>query len=122
MAVDTKLCARSLQRIAAAQALRVFAVSNRVAAAVERRGWVESDQRLWRRFEALVETALQELPDGGTFVDLGGGRSCVYECAVPRDRGVRLVAVDISAEELALNTSADVTEVADVAKGLPFAD
>lgn len=113
---------RAAMVLAAAQALRIFAVSTRIATAIERRGWVESDQPLWRRFEASVAEALREMPDGGTFVDLGGGRSCVYESAVPRDRGVRLVAVDISADELALNTSADVTKLADVAEGLPFAD
>lgn len=100
----------------------MFVLNTRAANAIERRGWVESDQPLWREFERSVRNALAEVPDNGTFVDLGGGRSCVYASAVPRDRGVQLVAVDISAQELALNTSADVTKVANVAAGLPFGD
>jgi SAM-dependent methyltransferase len=70
----------------------------------------------------MVTDSLRALPDGATFVDLGGGRRCDYAAAVPRDRAVRLVVVDISAEELTHNTDADETVVADVAKGLPFAD
>jgi SAM-dependent methyltransferase len=110
------------RRFAATQALRLFSASTRAADALERRGWVESDQPLWRSFEAAVREALQDVPDGGTFVDLGGGRSCVWASAVPRERGVRLVAVDVSTEELSYNTAADMTHVADVAEGLPFAD
>jgi len=113
---------RAPAQLLAAQARRFVALNVRLAAAVEARGWVESDQPLWRRFEASVRDALRELPDGGTFVDLGGGRSCVYQAAVPRERGVRLVAVDVSAEELAHNSAADATAVADVAEGLPFGD
>src|SRR5919202_589481 len=110
------------RRFLATQAIRMIAASVRVAVAAESRGWVESDQPFWRSFEAAVRSALQELPDGATFVDLGGGRSCVYANSVPRERGVRLVAVDISEEELAHNTAADATAVADVANGLPFPD
>ena len=122
MAMDVETWGPQARRFLAMQALRAITASTRVAVAVEDRGWVESDQPFWRRFEQRVREALQELPDGATFVDLGGGRACVYADAVPRERGVRLVAVDISAEELALNTVADETRVADVARGLPFAD
>lgn len=111
-----------MRRFLATQASRLVSANVRVALAAEERGWLESDQPFWRRFERSVTEALQEVPDGGTFVDVGGGRSCVYAAAVPRDRGVKLVVVDISAGELALNTSADLTKVADVAAGLPFAD
>lgn len=110
------------RRFLAAQARRLFAASTRLSGMVERRGRVESDQPLWRHFERQVAEALAEVPDGGTVVDLGGGRTCAFDSAIPRHRGVRLVAVDISAEELAHNISADSTEVADVAVEMPFAD
>ena len=103
-------------------AVALILASSRVASMLEARGWVESEQPLWRQFEGDVEQALQAVPDGGTFVDLGGGRRCVYAAAVPRHRGVRLVAVDVSVDELALNEDADVKLVADVAHGLPFED
>ncbi len=103
-------------------AIALVLVSSRVASMIEARGWVESEQALWRRFERDVQEALQEVPDGGTFVDVGGGRRCVHTAAVPRHRGVRLVAVDVSADELAVNEDADEKLLADVAQGLPFAD
>ena len=118
MASDSSRWGALARRLAIALVL----ASSRVAAMLEARGWVESDQPLWRRFERDVEEALQELPDGGTFVDLGGGRRSVYAAAVPRERDVSLVAVDVSADELALNEDADVKLVADVAQGLPFED
>lgn len=120
MALTDERLAPPARRFVATQAVRVVSASVRVAVAMEERGWCESDQPFWRRFERTVRQALQEVPDDGTFVDLGGGRSCVYAAAVPRDRGVQLVAVDISAEELAHNTFADETRVANVAERLPF--
>jgi SAM-dependent methyltransferase len=94
----------------------------RYSTMLERRLRVESDKPLWGRFHEMVLASLRTLPDNATFVDLGGGRRCVYAGGVPRDRGVRLVSVDISADELALNSAADETVVADVSKGLPFGD
>jgi SAM-dependent methyltransferase len=62
------------------------------------------------------------LPPSAVVVDIGGGRQCAYSHAVPQDSAIRLVAVDISPEEVA--ASQDVTDrrVADVAEGLPFGD
>jgi ubiquinone/menaquinone biosynthesis C-methylase UbiE len=122
MAVNNLRWSPPARRFIIAQVLRMFAASTRVASELERRGWVESDQPLWRRFERSVHDALQQVPDGGTFVDLGGGRRCVYADSVPRHRGVRLVAVDVSTQELHLNDAADEKVLADVAQGLPFAD
>lgn len=101
---------------------RWFGWNVRVSSTLERRLRIESDRALWSRFRQRVIDSLVDLPDGGTFVDLGGGRRCEYADAVPRSRAVRLVAVDISASELAHNHDADETIVADVAKGLPFDD
>jgi SAM-dependent methyltransferase len=101
---------------------RLFGWSRRRSFALQRRLEIEDDKPLWQRFERSVHDALGELPDGGTFVDLGGGRRCVYAAGIPADRPVRTVAVDISAEELALNGQVSETRVADVSSGLPFDD
>lgn len=53
--------------------------------------------------------------------DVGGGRTCSYAQLLPAERA-RLVAVDASADELALNREADETREADITRGLPFAD
>lgn len=82
----------------------------------------ESDKPFWRRFEDSAASALRSLPPGATVLDLGGGRRCVYAGALPPDHGLRLVAVDVSEEELAANSDVDETCLANIAEGLPFAD
>ena len=101
---------------------RFFELNMRASSVLERRLRVESEISLWHRFHALVGDALRELPTGAKFVDLGGGRRCDYTALVPRERSVRLIAVDVSAQELAYNTDADEKVVADAARGLPFGD
>jgi SAM-dependent methyltransferase len=97
-----------------------FAGNARFARALERRLGLESDQAFYDQFERATETAVRELGDRATVVDVGGGRSCAFAAVIPRDRGIRIVAVDISPEELARNSDVDETRVADVAQGLPF--
>ena len=55
-------------------------------------------------------------------LDLGGGRRCAYAKAVEPPGRVRLIAVDISPEELAANTDVTETCVADVAADIPLPD
>jgi SAM-dependent methyltransferase len=81
-----------------------------------------SDKPLWQSFEREAAGLIQALPDGATVLDLGGGRRCVYAGAVPDDRDIRLVAVDLSEEELARNHTVDETCRADVSEELPFED
>lgn len=83
---------------------------------------LESEDPFWQKFDDLVGQYSQRLPDNSTVADLGGGRSCRYSALVPRDRGVRIVAVDISPEELAENRDVDECRVADVSQRLPFND
>ena len=65
---------------------------------------------------------IRALPAGATALDVGGGRRCVYARSVEPPGRVRLVAVDISSEELALND--DVAEIclADISAELPMSD
>jgi SAM-dependent methyltransferase len=79
-----------------------------------------TDKTLWRRFGREAAALIRALPDGATVLDLGGGRRCVYASAVEPPGRVRLIAVDISPEELALNEDAAERYTADVAAGLPL--
>ena len=88
--------------------------------ATERRLRLPTDKTLWRRFEREAAALIRALPDGATVLDLGGGRRCVYASAVEPPGRVRLIAVDISPEELALNEDAAEKYTADVAAGLPL--
>jgi ubiquinone/menaquinone biosynthesis C-methylase UbiE len=78
-----------------------------------------TDKTLWRAFEKEAGTRIGELPDGAVVADVGGGRRCVY--AAHRASDITLIALDISAEELALNDDVDETHVADLANELPLA-
>lgn len=92
----------------------------RISARIGRR--FESGTRFYRDFDARVAEAAGSLPPGSLIVDLGGGRSCRFAGAVDREGGTRIVAVDVSPEELAANEDVEETRVADVATGLPFED
>lgn len=73
--------------------------------------------------EAYVDTVaryMNALP-GGVVVDVGGGRKCDFASARRAGSRVRIVAVDISTEELALNQDVDEKRLADITKELPFA-
>ncbi len=83
---------------------------------------LESDKPFWRSFERAAADHLGSLPAGATALDLGGGRRCVYAGALAESHSVRLVAVDVSAEELALNSDVTETCVANAAEDLPFED
>jgi ubiquinone/menaquinone biosynthesis C-methylase UbiE len=101
---------------------RFFRANTRLSLEVQDRLGLESDTEFYDEFERRLEQAVRAVPDGATIVDVGGGRSCVFASLVPRDRGARVVAVDISPEELAANRDVDETRVADVAESLPFGD
>jgi ubiquinone/menaquinone biosynthesis C-methylase UbiE len=103
--------------------LRTVVDSNvRWSRATERRLRLRTDKALWHQFEHDADAIIRELPDGATVLDLGGGRRCVYADSVQPHGRVKLIAVDISAEELALNNDVSEKRVADVAVSLPMSD
>jgi SAM-dependent methyltransferase len=77
---------------------------------------------LQSQYRESVTSLLQSLHDGGLVVDVGGGKVCHYAGHRAPGSRARIVAVDISAEELASNNDVDESRVADVTEGLPFAD
>ncbi len=81
-----------------------------------------SDKPLWADFMERSRLAIEELQPGATVLDLGAGRRSAYAGYIEPGSGVRLVAVDISPEELAANTDVTETRVADVSQELPFDD
>jgi SAM-dependent methyltransferase len=103
--------------------LQTFVKANvRWSLATERRFQLPSEEVLANRFEDEANMLIRALPDGAVALDLGGGRSCLYAPAVEPAGRIKLIAVDISKEELAHNTDVTETCVADVAEGLPMPD
>jgi SAM-dependent methyltransferase len=102
-------------------ALRTIIDANvRLSRLTEQRFGLPTDKALWDAFEREADALIRALPDGATVLDLGGGRRCVYAGSVCPPGRVKLIAVDISAEELALNNDVAETRVADVSVDLPM--
>ena len=94
----------------------------KMSKATERRLRLPSEGLIWQSFNAEAAALIRALPDGAVVLDLGGGRKCIYAKEVEPPGRVRLVAVDISPEELALNVDVAETCVADVAERWPMPD
>lgn len=77
---------------------------------------------IWQTYKDTAAELIRAQPDGAVVLDLGGGRSCIYAKDVVPPGRIRIIAVDISSQELALNTDVAETRVADVAKQLPMPD
>jgi SAM-dependent methyltransferase len=110
-----------IKKGAAGAVQRAASANRRISQAWERSLHIESDKPFWRGFDRQVADAVGRLTEGAIVLDVGGGRRCAFADAVPRGRGVRLLAVDISPEELAANTVADERRVGDV-RELPLRD
>ena len=99
-------------------AQRFLQANRRVCERFDRRG----DAALYARYDADVCRALSALPPGSLVADVGGGRTCSFAELLPARHGLTVVAVDVSADELAANTAVDRTLVADVSRHIPLAD
>jgi ubiquinone/menaquinone biosynthesis C-methylase UbiE len=99
---------------------RLVDLNVRASEETERRLRLRTDKTLWQAFEREAGRRIRALPDGAVVADVGGGRRCVY--AAHRSSDIKLIALDISAEELALNDQVDETYVADLADEVPLPD
>lgn len=97
---------------------RFIQANTRLSARFDSRG----DVAFYLRYDDDVATALSAMPEGGVVADVGGGRTCSFAGRVPTDHEVKIVAIDVSATELAANTTAHEKVVADVSEHLPFRD
>lgn len=71
-------------------------------------------------YSKIVGERMRKLRRGAVVVDIGGGRRCAV--AEFKTKGIRLVAIDVSEEELTMNTDVDEKIVADATKQMPFPD
>ena len=100
--------------------LRGFVRANRrICAAIERR-LPQRRLDISLLYERTVGEKMRDLPSGSIIVDAGGGRLCPY--AEYKPAGLRIIAVDVTDEDLRRNIEADEWRVADITTHLPFAD
>lgn len=80
-----------------------------------------SDTEFFLRYDHVVAaTAL--LAPVPLVADIGGGKTCSFAHLIDDRNSIRIVAVDISMDELEHNHAVDEKRVADVTEHLPFAD
>jgi SAM-dependent methyltransferase len=103
-------------------AWRTFLQANKGLCAILERSLPQAEPDIHAVYETRVATYLSTLPAGAKVVDVGGGRKCDFAKYRSPRSGIKLIAVDISAEELEHNADVDETRVADVTKELPFDD
>jgi SAM-dependent methyltransferase len=108
---------RSLLTVAQVPIQRFFDLNRKASHALERR-LPHASPTAWDVYQEDVEAAVRGCGEG-IVVDVGGGRSCSF--ATVSDRA-RIIAVDVSAEELSHNHDVAETRVADAQLGLPFED
>lgn len=63
------------------------------------------------------EQVKADLREGIAILDIGGGKHCAFAGECRKFEGVKIIALDVSAEELAYNHDADEKIVADIASG-----
>lgn len=101
-------------------AFRAFLDLNRRVSTATANLWPHQRRSLEARYEEVAAEIVHRR-GGQLVVDVGGGKSLRY-AGLLRPGDAHIVAVDISAEELAENTEVAETRVADVSERLPFAD
>jgi len=78
-------------------------------------------RNLWNEYVEFVGAKL----NGDEFelvVDVGGGRACPFARHRQSTSRAKIVATDVSWDELTYNTDVDERVVADASRSLPFAD
>lgn len=106
----------------AKEAWRTFLETNKRVCRVVEQSLPQAQQDIHAVYVSRVAGYLATLPAGAKVVDVGGGRKCDFAKYRSPQSGIKLIAVDISANELEHNQDVDETRVADVMTGLPFAD
>jgi ubiquinone/menaquinone biosynthesis C-methylase UbiE len=99
---------------------RLLDANRRLSRRIERH-LPQARDNLFERYEEVVSGCMNERANQ-MVVDVGGGKSCPFAQYRRSDSGTRIVAVDISADEIRENRDVDEARVANIVEDLPFAD
>lgn len=100
--------------------LRAFLDVNRALSKRLERHLPQAQDDLFGAYETTVARFMNAQPNQ-LVVDVGGGKSCPFAKYRRPELGTRIVAVDLSAEEIGVNTDVDDARVANILEDLPFA-
>jgi ubiquinone/menaquinone biosynthesis C-methylase UbiE len=81
----------------------------------------QAREDLYDTYEVTVARFMNARPNQ-LVVDVGGGKTCPFAKYRRPELGTRIVAVDVSEEEIRANRDVDEMRVGDVMQNLPFAD
>lgn len=104
----------------AAGLLRAFFALNRRASASLRPLLPHAHAKLDDRYASTVADHVKAAPEGAIVLDVGGGKRCWFAGMTGDSTTARIVAIDISREELTHNPDVDAKVVADIVQGLPL--
>ncbi len=97
-----------------------FVRANTAASRVIERRLPQARTNPRTRYAERVAAAMAAFEAPGLVVDVGGGKACPFAALRRPGSGARIVAVDVSDEELRHNADVDETIVADIVRELPF--
>ncbi len=97
---------------------KFFALNRRVCLAMEKH-LPQARPYVYGLYEEAVARHMNARPDQ-TVADIGGGKTCLFAKHRAPGAGTKIMAVDVSDEEMRENTDVDEKRVADVTRGLPF--
>ncbi len=117
----TILLSRDHRRLPAQMLSSFLQVNKRAAQAIKPRFPRPSDSDLFGKYDHSVVATAARMPIP-VIADIGGGKTCSFAHLLDDRVGVRIIAVDISMDELEHNHQVDDKRVADVTEHLPFDD
>src|SRR5262249_41820501 len=99
--------------------LRRFFAANRSASRWLEARLPQAQVDFFGLYDTIVARYMNSRP-GPLVIDGGGGRSCSFAKHAEPGLGTRIVAVDVSEEEIRENLDVDEARVADISEHLPF--
>lgn len=101
--------------------LRRFLDANRRLSRLVEHRLPQASEDLFEHYEEVVGRYMNARPNQ-LVIDVGGGKSCPFARYRRAGSGTRIVAIDISADEIRENGDVDAACVANIMEELPFAD
>jgi SAM-dependent methyltransferase len=118
---DRKLVLSGMRRTSTRTAVQWFFDLNRKLCRSIRAHLPQAQENLFLKYEERVVQQISSTA-GQIVLDIGGGKSCPFTRLLAANRDSKIVAVDISCDELARNKDVDLKIAGDLMGRMPLAD